>query len=351
MAPVAIVTDTTHYLPRDLASAHDIHQVSLYVNWQDRQDRETDLPDFDAYYEHLRAAERLPTTSQPSIGDFLAVWQPLLDEGRDVVSVHIAGGISGTYESALQAKEEARGGERVEVIDSQTSAGGLGLMVLAGAAVAEAGGDAAAVAARVASRRARSSRSGSRSTRSSTCAGAGAWAPRRRGWARRSRSSRSSRSSPRSPRSSACAPRAARSSGWSTTWSTRHEDGADGWVVQHIQAPDKADGLVERGREIFGSEPVFVSEVGPVIGTHVGPGPARRRRHARVAARRLSTARFRPARSAAGPGAAGARRRAARGRPPPPGAGSPTRRARRSGSSRPSGSRRARRGRPAASSR
>jgi fatty acid-binding protein DegV len=53
---------------------------------------------------------------------------------------------------------------------------------------------------------------------------------------------------------------------------SRQEDGADGWVVQHIQAPDQAERLVERGREIFGSDPLFVSEVGPVIGTHVGPG-------------------------------------------------------------------------------
>ena len=53
---------------------------------------------------------------------------------------------------------------------------------------------------------------------------------------------------------------------------SRHEDGADGWVVQHIQAPDRADELVARGREIFGSEPVFIGEIGPVIGTHVGPG-------------------------------------------------------------------------------
>jgi DegV family protein with EDD domain len=52
----------------------------------------------------------------------------------------------------------------------------------------------------------------------------------------------------------------------------RRDDGADGWVVQHIQAPDVAERLVERGREIFGSEPVFVSEIGPVIGAHAGPG-------------------------------------------------------------------------------
>jgi len=51
-----------------------------------------------------------------------------------------------------------------------------------------------------------------------------------------------------------------------------HDAGRDGWVVQHIQAPDVAHELAEEGRRIFGSEPVFVSEVGPVIGAHVGPG-------------------------------------------------------------------------------
>jgi fatty acid-binding protein DegV len=52
----------------------------------------------------------------------------------------------------------------------------------------------------------------------------------------------------------------------------RQEDGADGWVVQHIQAHEQVERLVDAGREIFGSDPVFVSEVGPVIGTHAGPG-------------------------------------------------------------------------------
>ena len=52
----------------------------------------------------------------------------------------------------------------------------------------------------------------------------------------------------------------------------RHESGADGWVVQHIQRPDEAAALAERCRELFGSECVFTSEVGPVIGTYTGPG-------------------------------------------------------------------------------
>ncbi len=53
---------------------------------------------------------------------------------------------------------------------------------------------------------------------------------------------------------------------------TRKQDGCDAFAVQHIQAPDVAERLVQRGREIYGREPDLLSEVGPVIGTHIGPG-------------------------------------------------------------------------------
>src|ERR1700712_583068 len=96
MSQVAVVTDTTHYAPRALLQAHDIREVSLYVNIGDQAERESAMPDFDAFYDELRSLDQLPTTSQPSIGDFLEVYEPLAAEGRDIVSVHIAGGISRT---------------------------------------------------------------------------------------------------------------------------------------------------------------------------------------------------------------------------------------------------------------
>jgi fatty acid-binding protein DegV len=52
----------------------------------------------------------------------------------------------------------------------------------------------------------------------------------------------------------------------------REASGADGWVVQHIQAPQQAARLTDECRAIFGCEPVFLSELGPVIGVHTGPG-------------------------------------------------------------------------------
>jgi fatty acid kinase fatty acid binding subunit len=55
-------------------------------------------------------------------------------------------------------------------------------------------------------------------------------------------------------------------------WETRHTEGCDRFFIQHIQARDVAEKLAERGRAIFGRDPDVLSEIGPVIGAHVGPG-------------------------------------------------------------------------------
>src|SRR3954447_11877983 len=274
MSQVAVVTDTTHYAPRALLQANDIREVSLYVNADGHHERESAMPDFDAFYQRLRSLDQLPTTSQPSIGDFLAVYEPLAADGRDIVSVHIAGGISGTPETARQAATEISDkypGRRVAVVDSRTACGGIGLCALAGAAAASTGGDLAAVVARVdegveamkiwfAVDTLEFLRRGGRiGTAQAWLGGALKIKPiltidREITPVERVRT-------------------AGRAFERMVDYlKARHEDGADGWVVQHIQAPAEAQRLVERGREIFGTEPVFVSEIGPVIGTHVGPG-------------------------------------------------------------------------------
>ena len=269
MPGVAVVTDTTHYLPRELADANGIQQVSLYVNWPDGQEREADMPGFAAFYERLRASAELPTTSQPSIGDFLAVYEPLVANGTEVVSIHLSGGISGTVESARQAAEQAGG--RIEVIDSETACGGLGLVVLAAARAAAGGADLAGVAGAARSARAALKiwfaidtldylQRGGRIGKAQALLGAAL------------------KIKPILSLESEIVPvERVRTSGRAFERMvdyarSRKDDGADGWVVQHIQAHEQAERLVERGREIFGSEPLWVSEVGPVIGAHVGPG-------------------------------------------------------------------------------
>src|SRR5918998_4861585 len=97
MTPVAIVTDTTAYLPNEVAELHGITRVPLYVVFgANRTERESDITDFPAFFEELRSADCVPTTSQPSIGDFMSAYEPLLATGSDVVSIHISGGLSGT---------------------------------------------------------------------------------------------------------------------------------------------------------------------------------------------------------------------------------------------------------------
>src|SRR3954471_4986306 len=104
MSRIAVVTDTTQYLPSEVIERHGIELVSLYVNWDGRTDREADLADYDGYYDFLRSAGELPSTSQPSVGDFLSVYEPLVAEGADILSIHLSGGISGTVHAAEQAR-------------------------------------------------------------------------------------------------------------------------------------------------------------------------------------------------------------------------------------------------------
>ena len=107
MSRVAVVTDTTGYLPGELVRAHGIHLVSLYVNFGgERTVREADITDYDRFYEELRDADALPTTSQPAVGDFLAVYEPLLEDGCDIISIHISAGLSGTCGAAHGASVE-----------------------------------------------------------------------------------------------------------------------------------------------------------------------------------------------------------------------------------------------------
>ena len=220
MAPVTIVTDTTHYLPRELVERHGIVEVSLYVNWRRRTERESEHADFDAFYERLRTAPDLPTTSQPSVGDFLAVYEPLLAAGHDDRLAALSPADLRHVRVRPPGRRPARRAARlrqITVIDSRDRCGGLGLVAPRRRRGAAAGGDRDQIAARIREARDALKPSGSPSTRSSSCGAAGASARRRHGSAGRSRSSRSSRSSARSRRSSASAPRAAPSSGWSST--------------------------------------------------------------------------------------------------------------------------------------
>jgi DegV family protein with EDD domain len=271
----AVVADTTSYLPMELLAKHDVHLVSLYVGLEGEQDRESDISDLHGFYERLRASDQTVTTSQPSVGDFIAVYEPLLAEGKEIVSIHLSAGISGTYATAIQACErltaEGKGGERIAVCDSRTGAGGMGLMILGAANAAEKGASATEAKQHADAIRKKLKIWFAVDTldylrRGGRIGAARAWigttlkikpiltleeeiTPIERV---RTRSRAFERLVDYGRR--------------------RHEDGADAWVVQHVQDPENAARLIETCKPIFGCDPIFTSEVGPVIGAHVGPG-------------------------------------------------------------------------------
>ena len=276
-AHTAVVVDTTSYLPDELIERHGIHRVSLYVTLEDEQKRESEISaaEYDDFYERLRRSEGGATTSQPSVGDFRAVYEPILAEGRDIVSIHLSAGISGTCDSARQARQqlidEGKGGERILVYDSRSACGGSGLMALTAVRAAERGLPGTEVLAAV--ERARDGlkmwfaidtleylRKGGRIGSAQAWLGSALQIKpiltleeeitpvervrtRRRAFERMVEFARE-----------------------------RHLAGAGAWVVQHIHDHETARHLVDECRQIFGSDPVFVSEIGPVIGAHIGPG-------------------------------------------------------------------------------
>ena len=270
----AIVCDSTSYMPDELITERGVQQVSLYVALGGEQRRESEISDYDTFFERLRESEEGATTSQPSVGDFIEVYGPLLDAGRDIVSVHISSAISGTVEAAEQARrrliDDGRGGERIHVVDSKTAAGGMGMLVLAAAASAEAGVSAEGIVERT-SKVAEAVRMWfavdtlEYLRRGGRIGAARAWLgsalqikpiltlaeeitpvervrTRKRAFERLVDYSRE-----------------------------LSEAGRDAWVVQHIHDAENAQRLVERCREVMGTEPLFISEVGPVIGAHTGP--------------------------------------------------------------------------------
>ena len=276
-ARTAVVTDTTAYLPEELVAKHDIRRVSLYVTLDGEQRPESEIAagQYDDFFERLARSAEGASTSQPSVGDFVEVYEPLLAAGSEIVSIHLSAGISGTCQSATQARQqlidEGKGGERIHVEDSRSACGGQGLMCLVAAQSAERGASGAEALERA--REARASlklwfaidtldylRKGGRIGAAQALLGSALQikpiltiaeeiSPIERVRTRRRAIER-----------------------LVDFAHERREAGAGAWVVQHIHDPETARQLVERCREVFGSDPVFVSEIGPVIGAHVGPG-------------------------------------------------------------------------------
>ena len=130
---VRIITDSCSDLPPRVAREYGITVLPLYVNIGDRTYRDGVEIDADRFYSLLPDLPVQPTTSQPSPSDFQEVYRRLLDEGHEIVSVHVSGKLSGTLNSAVQAKASLGDPPELEIVDSRLAGGAQALLALSAA--------------------------------------------------------------------------------------------------------------------------------------------------------------------------------------------------------------------------
>lgn len=144
--PVAVVTDSTAYLPPELLERYGISVVPLYVVLGDESGREGESIGPDDVARVLSTRGGRVSTSMPTPDDFVAAYRRRLDAGADhLVSVHLSAELSGTWDAARHAAAQI-GEDLVTVVDSRSAAMGNGFAVLAAARAAAEGEDAASVA-------------------------------------------------------------------------------------------------------------------------------------------------------------------------------------------------------------
>jgi DegV family protein with EDD domain len=269
---IAVVIDSSGYLPRDLRTGLGIEVVPLFVVFPDGRREAEESIDLGDYFDGLSEGGDLPTTAPASIDDFVQVYRPLLAQGKEIVSIHISSALSQTCNNAREAAAALadEGGSRVHVIDSATGAGTHGLLAVAAARRIAAGADVVDVVNTVSQLRAESRlwfavdnleylRRGGR------LSGAAAWmgttlkikpiltvgsqitaVDRVRTWERAlDRMVEFGRK--------------------------LHESGAEAWFVHYTANKEEADLITERLQETFWRPPEFVIPCGAAIGTHLGP--------------------------------------------------------------------------------
>ncbi len=138
---VKIVTDSSADLPAELVQELGITVVPLYLRFGEEVFRDRVDINEDEFYQRLLRDPVHPSTTQPTPQDFADVYQKLSKEADGIVSIHISSKLSGTLNSAMQAKGLIEKGCPIEVVDSESVSMGLGLASIAAAAAAKAGGD------------------------------------------------------------------------------------------------------------------------------------------------------------------------------------------------------------------
>jgi len=140
MSKIAIVTDSTAYIPPNLVQKYNLTVTPQVLIWGEETFRDGVDIQPDEFYARLKTDKVMPTTSQVSIATMKSTFESLVEKGYDVLAILLSAQLSGTIQSAIQAKEMMeKSGEKVTFIDSKSTAMALGFQVLAVARAVEDG--------------------------------------------------------------------------------------------------------------------------------------------------------------------------------------------------------------------
>lgn len=132
---IKVISDSTSYIDPDTQKELDIELIPLSVNFPDEQFLETEV-DYDYFYNNIEQTGVIPTSSQPSLGDIIEKFREIAAHGDDILAIFISSAMSGTYETALKAREKVLQEfpqVQIDIMDSYTNCMALGMQVVAAA--------------------------------------------------------------------------------------------------------------------------------------------------------------------------------------------------------------------------
>ncbi len=267
---VKIVTDSLSDITADLAQELGITVVPLTVFFGHESFLDRVTITTDEFYRRLAHGTVWPSTTQPPPGDFINVYKKLAKETDEILVVTLSSKLSGTYQSAIQAKNLMEGKCRIEVIDSLKVAMGLGLIVITAAKAAQAGANLDEVANLVRKAIPRSHLLAYFDTLKYLAKGG------RIGKAQGMLGAMLSIKPILNVKDGEMSPvTKLRSKAAGMDYLCNFVAGfpkIEELAVEHATTPDVADELVERFGSLFPKERIYRSTISPVVGTHAGPG-------------------------------------------------------------------------------
>ena len=266
---VRVVTDSLSDITSDMAGKLGITVVPLYVRFGKEVYRDRVEITTEEFYRRLVHDAVLPSTTQPTPNDFAEVYENLAKETDEILVMVVSSKLSGTHQSALQARDLIKGKCRIEVIDSLTVAMSMGLIVIAAAKKAQAGASLDEVADWMRKAMSRSHLFAFFDTLKYLAKGG------RIGKAQGLLGSMLSVKPILTVKDGEMAPLTrvrSMNAGLDYLYNTASGfSHIEGLAVEHATTPDDADKLVERLSSLFPKERIYRSTISPVVGTYAGP--------------------------------------------------------------------------------